>query len=373
MSMSTSFPVVVYGASGYTGRMVMEHLRDVGVPFIAAGRDRARIEAALKLVPGIENAEYEIRAVEHNVDALARLLEGCKVICNTVGPFMRYSRPVVEACLKAGVHYLDTTGEQHVVSMLMDEYGTAFAKAGLCLIPSTACMYGLSEIGARYCLETPGVDSLEMTEIAQAVPTVASAQTILDAVRHPAYFLKNNELVRYPGIETSDITTPSGRVLRASNWGGTSNPIWFSRDGRVRNCRMSVAMWNQELYKKELELERAYKVQLQWIPEEALYPLLDRMATAITPGTPPRESRFVHRAIDVCVATGNTVMVRSTLMATGGYFTTGLLQAYAARRLVTETPRVTGFRSPSEVFGHRELMGALESYGYAAIKVERLV
>ena len=49
------------------------------------------------------------------------------------------------------------------------------------------------------------------------------------------------------------------------------------------------------------------------------------------------------------------------------------MQAYAARRLATETPRVTGFRSPSEVFGHRELLGALESYGYASIKVERLV
>ena len=141
----------------------------------------------------------------------------------------------------------------------------------------------------------------------------------------------------------------------------------------MRNCRMSVAMWNQELYKKELELERAYKVQFQWIPDEQLYGILDAMATAITPGTPPRERRQVHRAIDVCVGTGNNVMVKSTMIATGGYFTTGLIQAYAARRLMSETPRKVGFASPSEVFGHREIMGALESYGYAAIKVEPLV
>ena len=209
--------------------------------------------------------------------------------------------------------------------------------------------------------------------VAQAVPTVASAQTILDAVRYSSYYLQDNELVRYPGIETSDIVTPSNRVLRASQWGGTSNPVWFAQDGRVRNCRMSVAMWNQELYKKELELERAYKVQLQWIPDEQLYPLLDAMATSITPESPPRERRQVHRSIDVCLGTGNNVMVKSTLIATGGYFTTGLLQAYAARRLISETPRVTGFRSPSEVFGCHELMGALKSYGYANVKVEQLV
>jgi hypothetical protein len=66
-------------------------------------------------------------------------------------------------------------------------------------------------------------------------------------------------------------------------------------------------------------------------------------------------------------------MVKSTILTTGGYFSTGLMQAYAARRLISETPHITGFRSPSEVFGHRELLGALESYGYASIKVERLV
>ena len=367
------YPVVVYGASGYTGRMVMEHLRDLSVPFIAAGRNREKIEEALKIVPGIENAKYEIQAVDNTVDELTRLFAGRKVVCNTVGPFMRFGPPVAEAALRAGVHYLDTTGEQHWMIKLRNEFGKEFAKAGLALIPSTACMYGLSEIGARYCLETAGVDSLDMTEVAQAVPTVASAQTILDAVRYSSYHLQDNELVRYPGIETCDIVTPSNRVLRASQWGGTSNPVWFAQDGRVRNCRMSVAMWNQELYKKELELERAYKVQLQWIPDEHLYPLLDQMALDITPGTPPRERRQVHRSIDVCLGTGNNVMVKSTLIATGGYFTTGLLQAYAAARLSRETPRLTGFRSPSEVFGHREIMGALQSYGYAAIKVEPLV
>lgn len=370
--MPSEFPVIVYGASGFTGRMVMEHLRDMGVPFVAAGRNRARIEEALKIVPGVEDARYSIAEVDGSVESLTKLFEGSKVVCNTVGPFMRFGLPVVEAALKSGLHYMDTSGEQHWVIKLRDEYGPAFAKAGLALAPSTAYMYGGSEIGARYCLETPGIDSLDMTSIAQAVPTVASAQTILDAVRYSSVYLKDNELVRYPGIETSEIVTPSNRVLKASQWGGTSNPVWFARDGRVRNCRMSVAMWNQELYKKELELERAYKVSLQWLPDDLLYSILDEMALEITPATPPRENRYVHRSIDVCFATGNNKAVKTTLLGTGGYFQTGLLQAYGARRLMSETPRVTGFASPCELFGHRELFGALASYGYAAINVEQI-
>jgi len=371
--LATDYPVVIYGASGYTGRLVAEHLRDLGVPFVAAGRNRQRIEEALKLVPGIENARYEIAEVEHSVEGLTELLTGRKVICNTVGPFMRYNKEVAEACLNAGVHYLDTAGEQSPLLRLDEQFGRDFAKAGLALIPSMAYMYAVSEIGARHCMEVPGVDTLEMHAAAGAVPTVASAQTILDAVRYPSYYLKDNQLVEYEGIEVSDICTPGGQVLKASQWGGTSNPIWFAKDGRVRNCKMNVAMWNQELYKKQIDLLRAYKVQLQWIPEQQLPQVLDSMATAITPASPPREARQVHRAVDWCLATGNNVAVKSTIFSTGGYFQTGLLQAYGAARLSRETPRATGFRSPCEVFGHRELLGALESYGYTSLKLERVV
>jgi NAD(P)-dependent dehydrogenase (short-subunit alcohol dehydrogenase family) len=371
--LSNDYPVVVYGASGYTGRLVMEHLRELGVPFVAAGRNRQRVEESLRLVPGIESARYEIAEVEHTVAALTKLLSGRKVICNTVGPFARYNLEVAEACLRAGIHYLDTTAEQHAFMQLEARFDTEFAKAGLVMIPSTAYMYAVSEIGARHCLETPGVDSLRLHSIGSAVPTVASAQTIFDAVGRASYYLKDRQLVRYPSIETGKVCTPSGEVLNTSNWGGTTNPLWFRRDGRVRNCKMDVAMWNQDLHKKELELERAHKVQLQWIPEDKLYPLLDHLAKSVAPAQPPRESRQVHRSIDVCLATGNNVAMKSTIFSTGGYLTTGALQAYAASRLAVEVPRVTGLRSPSEVLGHRELMGALKSYGYASIKVEQVV
>jgi short subunit dehydrogenase-like uncharacterized protein len=371
--LSTDYPVVVYGASGYTGRLVMEHLRELGMPFIAAGRSRKRVEEALLLVPGIESARYEIVEVEHTVAALTKLLKGRKVVCNTVGPFARYNLEVAEACLNAGVHYVDTTAEQHAILQLEERFAADFAKAGLVMMPSLAYMFAVSEIGARHCLETPGVDSLRMHSIGTAVPTVASAQTIFDAVGRASYYLKDRQLVRYPGVENGQVCTPSGEVLVTSNWGGSTNPLWFRYDGRVRNCKVDVAMWNQELYKKELELERMHKVSLQWMPEAQLYPLLDHLAKSVAPATPPRESRQVHRSIDICLATGNNVAMKSTIFSTGGYYTTGALQAYGASRLAVETPRAVGFRSPSEVFGHRELLGTLQSMGYASLKVEQVV
>ena len=106
-------PVVVYGASGYTGRLICEYLREYHVPFVAAGRSEEKLTASMASnVAGIETADYEVVAVEHELAALTDLFKGASVVLNTVGPFATHGPEVVEACLAAGAHYLDTTGEQ---------------------------------------------------------------------------------------------------------------------------------------------------------------------------------------------------------------------------------------------------------------------
>jgi len=125
----SSKPVVLYGASGYTGRLVAEFLREYQIPFIAAGRNREKIEAAMAAVPGIETADYEIVEVDHEVDALAALFANAQVVCNTVGPFLYYGETVVRACLESNTHYLDTGGEIPVLANFRENYGEAFAES----------------------------------------------------------------------------------------------------------------------------------------------------------------------------------------------------------------------------------------------------
>src|SRR5690242_6195897 len=148
-----SKPVVVYGASGYTGRLICEYLREYHVPFIAAGRDEGKLKSSMEgNVAGIETADYEIREVAHDVDSLAELFEGAAVVCNTVGPFSTLGPVVVEAALEAGVHYTDTTGEQDWLMTCDEQYGAAYAEKGLLLSPGIAQMYTTGEIAAQLCL-----------------------------------------------------------------------------------------------------------------------------------------------------------------------------------------------------------------------------
>ena len=78
-------PVVIYGASGYTGRLIAEYLREYQLPFIAAGRNPEAIQAAMDKVPGIETAEYEVRKIDHSLESLVELFKDAKVICRSLG------------------------------------------------------------------------------------------------------------------------------------------------------------------------------------------------------------------------------------------------------------------------------------------------
>jgi len=89
---------------------------------------------------GIESADYEVTEVEHAVEALTKLFKGAQVVSNMVGPFIKYGPEVVEACLAAGCHYTDTTGEQDWVLLAQERWGTKFAAKGLLLAPNVAQM-----------------------------------------------------------------------------------------------------------------------------------------------------------------------------------------------------------------------------------------
>jgi len=88
---------LVYGASGYTGRLVCEYLRDLNVPFIAAGRAKARVQEVIDKVPGIA-VEHDV-VVDYEVAALTELFRGAKVVSNMVGTFIKYGPQAVAGAL----------------------------------------------------------------------------------------------------------------------------------------------------------------------------------------------------------------------------------------------------------------------------------
>lgn len=365
--MSTKKPVIVYGASGYTGRLICEYLREYNIPFIAAGRSLDKLDAAMKSnVPGIETADFEIVAVEHNVEALTQLFKGASVVLNTVGPFSKYGPEVVEACLAAGCHYTDTTGEQDWLITLDEQYGDKFAKAELLLSPGLAHMYTTGEIAAQLCLENPGLDTLDIAVFWGGSPTIASTQTILvNAATSKAFYLEQNQFKEWEpdaGLYTLAIPGQHETAL-ALPWGGTSHPVWFKRDPRVSTVKVLGGVFNKPLMLGVPKIVEAALEATKDMSEEERYSALTETAAGVMNVMPPREYPRINKSVDSVHAQGPLGRAHCVIYGNCNYKQTGLLNAYAASWLLQQAPKKFGFASGCQAFGHRELLGALRAFG----------
>lgn len=371
--MSDKYPVVLYGASGYTARLIAEFLREYQLPFIAAGRNPEAIKAAIEKVPGIETATYEVVKVDHNVESLTELFSGAKVVCNTVGPFARFGTPVVEAALNAGCHYIDTSGEQDWMIEMGERFGPGYKEKGLLLSPSSAYMFSVCNIAAEFSLEQQGIDSLEVVCVPTGVPTVGSTRTIMDMARCNQRWLINDELtaLENPMTMGNEVPVPGkSTTVLGLPWGGGTLPVWYAADSRVRNCQSLTGFTDRALMQGVVDICKYYEENLKDLAPEEQEVALNKFADQVTTGMPPRENRNVHRTVDICYGLGNNKQVKCTLIGNSGYIQTGLIQAYVAAQLVRGEPRVTGFESCVKAVGHHELFAALEGYGLLKKQVE---
>ncbi|MGJ9421217.1 DUF5938 domain-containing protein [Aeromicrobium sp. CF3.5] len=359
--------VVVYGASGYTGRLICEYLREYNVPFIAAGRDEEKLVSSMAShVPGIETADFEVVQVDHEVGALTALFSGASVVLNTVGPFSRYGPEVVEACLAAGVHYTDTTGEQDWVITCDEKYGADFAAAGLVLSPGLAQMYTTGEIAAEIALEKPGLDTLDIAVFWGGSPTVASTQTILfNAALTDAHYLEQDAYVPFdPEAGHFHLNIPGQHeVALALPWGGTSHPVWYRKDPRVANVKALGGVFNRGLMLAVPQIVAGAIEATEGMGVEEKYAALAATASQVMSEMPPRENPRVNKSMDSVHASGPLGRAHVVIHGKENYKQTGLLQAYAAYSLLQQPPRRVGFASGCQAFGHRELLGQLMGFG----------
>ncbi|CAN7308497.1 DUF5938 domain-containing protein [Pseudomonas sp. LjRoot71] len=373
------YPVVVYGASGYTGMLTMDWLIDQGIPFTAVARNAKRTQEMMaQRVVRLESATYEIIEAEHNVESLTAAFKGAKVVCNTVGPFVNFGLIAVEAALKAGCHHLDTTGEQSYVRQVRDQFGELYRQAGLLVSPSVSYMYSFSEIAAELALETQGIDALETAAMCRgpresAGVSIGSAASIFELFRNEQCYLWDKKLVAHPVTASFNIVDPNFiQPVFSLPWSGTSLPVYFEQDSRVRSCISSVGFYDNNVMQMVHALAQKWEAEYKHLPKEQQDAVVKSLVESTTPSMPPRERTTVQRSVDVAIGRGQLAAVRATVHGVAPYISTGALQTAAAIKLIDGETNKVGFASGSKAFGHRYLLGFLEQRGLARASVSQL-
>lgn len=359
--MAAKYPVVVYGMSGYTGRLIAEYLTKRGLPFVAAGRNRERLEQALASIPGQPVADIQV--VNHHEPELAELFQGAQVVVNVTGPFGQLAWPVVRAALASGCHYIDTTGESDYFLRLREEYGAEFANKKLACISACAFMWTAGMLAAELALEDPAIHSLDILYAPRGMPTIASTLSFLRMNCLPQYFKQDGELQQWPPSSFADVAVPGRHAIHVGlPWGGGFEPLWLSDEERVLNCSVQVAMPKGPLTDFIISRMQEYHELAQTKSVEELEEITNAWGNAIA-AEPPKEIPEVNHTIISCWARGNTTGRHLMLYTTSAYLQTGALVAEACQRILNGQLLQVGVQPATAAFGHRQLIEALTEDG----------
>jgi short subunit dehydrogenase-like uncharacterized protein len=166
--------ILLFGATGYTGRLTAHALARLGADFAIAGRNEDRLRALARAT-----GDPEIRIAEAgDLDSLVRALDEVRVLLTVVGPFVDLGHTAVDAALRARVHYVDSTGEGAFINRLIARRAEAEA-AGIAMAPALAFDEVPADVAAT--LAVNGFEEPNLT-LTYAMPSGGSQGTIRSAL-----------------------------------------------------------------------------------------------------------------------------------------------------------------------------------------------
>ena len=155
----TDSRIVLFGATGYTGRLTAAALVRRGVRPVLAGRSPAALE---QLSDELGALPTEVADVRDPASVLA-LVDTGDVLLSTVGPFHQWGAPAVEAAITVGAHYLDSTGEPAFIRRVFDEWSGPAKSAEIALLTAFGFDYVPGNLAGALALETAGPAAVSVT------------------------------------------------------------------------------------------------------------------------------------------------------------------------------------------------------------------
>lgn len=207
---------MLYGATGYTGRLIAELAVRRGHEPVLAGRD-ARKLADIAIPLGLEYRTLDLR----DSGVLERGLRDVDAVAHCAGPFSRTAAPVVEACLRTGTHYLDITGEIEVFEAIFGRDERAVSE-GVTLIPGAGFDVVPTDcLAAMVAAELPGATDLDLAFRPVGGVSPGTVKSALEGVGLGGRVRVDGMLRTVPvGWRRRSVEFPSGaRTVSSLPWG----------------------------------------------------------------------------------------------------------------------------------------------------------
>lgn len=307
--------LMIYGATGYTGRMAAEHAKTLGLYLVIAGRNADRLAPLAAQL----NVPYRV----FNADATtAESLAGVSVLLNFAGPFAHTAPALMDACLKTGVDYLDITAEINVYR-LAEQLGAQAAEAGVMLLPGVGWDVVPTDcLALHVARRVQNPQSLKVALQVAGSMSRGSAMSVGEIIGAGLLARIDGQLVATPDAQPQKFDFGDGPELCAPLSFGDLVTGWHSTG--IPDIAMFVHFAGEAM------------------PDGDLSQM---------PDGPSAEQRDAHRARAVAEVIGaDGSVARSVIETVNGYSYTPLAAVEAARRVLGGERRA-GFETPGRVFG----------------------
>lgn len=332
-------PLLIYGVTGYTGRLILAEALARGLRPVLSGRNAESVRALA--------AEHGLEARPAALDdaaAMRAALDGMGAVLHCAGPFIRTVSEMLEACLDMGVHYLDITGEIAVFERLAGAHERA-REAGVTLLPGVGFDVVPTDcLAAHLKRRLPSATALELAFSGGTGPSHGTAATVIEGLGQGGAIRRAGRIRRVPtawSTRTIEFADKS-RLCVTIPWGDVSTAFHSTGIPDITTYMATSAaglrtMRTMRLVEGVLRLPSIKRFLLARLKGRAAGPDAQALARA--------QSQVWGEATDAQGA-----VVRSRLSAPNGYSLTAVAAVRAAERLLAGG-LPSGFLTPSKAFG----------------------
>ena len=367
--------IVVFGATGYTGRLVVERLVAAGASPVIAGRDEQRLRALAETVGAdLEVCHADVMRQNSVFDMVSR----GDVLVSTVGPFARWGEPAVRAAIAAGkgTVYIDSTGEPPFIRRVFEEFGRAGGPAsrdgaalmtamGFDFVPGQlACALALEEAGEAAVRVEVGYYSLGAGSGAASAGTKASlAGVILEAgfAWRDGRLADDRPAARVKSFEAKGKPRPAASVAGVEHF---TLPAAYPRVRDVDVYLGWAGSLSRAVQAGSLGASLVAKVPGTKAAFRAGAQRLARFGGSPAPGTTPGGISWITAQ---AFSDGGEQLSEVQLSGVDGYEFTASFIAWAARRAAASGVEGSGAIGPIEAFGLATLQAGCAEAGLSVV------
>lgn len=360
-------PIAVYGATGYTGKLIVAELRRRGVEDVILSGRRADALRAVAADHGYDPSV--VRPAAHDdAAALRAALDGCSAVIAAAGPFSAVGDGIAAAAAETGTHYVDTTGEQPFIRRVLDVHGPRAAERGAAMVSGMGFDYAPGEMLCALACE--GLGPIDELVLAYAMRGFGATR---GTMKSALIMLGGDEVIwrdgafrevglRQPTGERFDFG-PGVGVQRVTRY-PCGEVVMVPRHVDVKTIRARITSATFALHPKAAAFVPVIVPATALLVRAGLRGVLEKAIDRLPEGPPVDERR---RAAFTIVAqarpAGGGPPVRATLRGTDVYGLTAVTTVEGALRMAADGYDRTGGLAPAEAYDPRSFLDTLGEHG----------